>query len=409
MTDRWDVIVVGAGPAGSAISINLAQKGYRVLLIDRAQFPRDKLCGEFLSAECWPMLDALGVGESIRCSGYQPVRRLQLQFPGGRHVEADLPQRSNRCAIGLSRMRLDWFLLERARAVGVTVIQNLAVTALCEQAGTVIGLRARTTGTCDGHAGGELFCASVVVAADGRRSAVVARSGRVTHAARSTPDDVCAVKRHFRTDNEIHAADSIVLHSFPGGYAGTCHVESGALNLCTLLPISLVRRARGRIEQALRSVLGINLVDRLLAAGELSGEWKTIPDVQVQWAYPCRGGVLYVGDAMGTVDPLGGEGMEMALEGAMLATRFVERAIASRSGCDGLLQRQYCASWHSRFARRIQLCRAFSWLLSRPTLMSPLAASLTRPAWRHALLPLAFRATRGQADLIETGGTSRPR
>jgi menaquinone-9 beta-reductase len=402
MADRWDAIVVGAGPAGSAISIHLAQRGFRILLLDRAPFPRDKLCGEFLSAECWPMLDALGVAQSIQLSGYQPINRLRLQFPGGRHVDADLPRRSNRCAIGLSRMRLDSILLDRARAVGVTVIENLAVTSLCEQAETVVGLMASATGTRERTAGDELFRAKVVVAADGRRSTVVAKSGRVVHATRSTPGDVCAVKRHYRTEDGFQPADTIALHSFPGGYAGTCQVESNALNLCSLLPISAIRRARGCIDQALHSVLGDSVLDRLLGAGQASGEWKTIPDVQVQWACPNNAGVLYVGDAMGTVDPLGGEGMEMALEGAMLAGRFVQRAIASHSGCDAPLQRQYQAAWHSRFVRRIQLCRAFSWLLSRPAVMAPLAAPISRPAWKHALLPLAFRATRGQADLIET-------
>jgi flavin-dependent dehydrogenase len=407
MSDRWDAIIVGAGPAGSAIASALARRGFRVLLIDRAEFPRDKLCGEFLSAECWPMLDSLGVVKAIQQSGFQSICRLQLRLPGGGHVEADLPRRSGQSAIGLSRQRLDLILLDHARAVGVTVVQNLEVTDLCEQSGVVFGLLARTAGSRTRRAENELLHSKLVVAADGRRSTIVGRSGRIVRAPRSTPDQVCAVKRHYRTADGLHRADTIALHSFPGGYAGTCGVESDIVNFCTLLPLSAIRNARGCIERALHSVVGGSALEAtLLREAQPVSDWKTIPDIQVQWAQPCRAGVLYVGDAMGTVDPLGGEGMEMALEGAMLASGFAERAIAGRSGCDASLQQRYHAAWHSRFARRIQLCRAFSWLLARPAILSPLAAPFTRTAWTHALLPLAFRATRGQADLI---GTTQPR
>lgn len=398
MSDHWDVIVAGAGPAGSALAIRLAEAGARVLLVDRAEFPRDKLCGEFLSPECWPMLDALGVGESVRDSGYQPIRRLRLWTSAGSCVESSMQQRPDRPAIGLSRARLDQILVRRAAEVGTVVMENVQVVELVEHAGTVIGVHARPIAGQSGSRGVQRLFARVIVAADGRRSTVVRASGHTTRSRRCTPANVCAVKRHYRVAGPNAPGDAIELHSFPGGYGGTCGVEAGVVNLCTLLPIALLRRSRGRIERALRAVTKKNRLADLLDDAEPLSDWKTIPDVHVQRSRPTVAGVLYVGDAIGTVDPLGGEGMAMAIEGAFVAARFVLRALESRCGCDRALQRGYEAAWNGRFNQRIRLCRAFSWLLARPAVLRTLLPPFVGNTWSHTLLPLAFRATRGSVE-----------
>jgi flavin-dependent dehydrogenase len=398
MGDAWDIIVVGAGPAGTTLAIELATSGARTLLIDRARFPRDKLCGEFLSPECWPILRELQVEHAIRRSGYQPITQFRLWLPDDRCVATTLPQEPSRPAVGLSRARLDEILLRRAEAVGVSVMQGTEVVGVILQDGRVVGVTVRPVAGGARASSADRLHAGVVVAADGRHSTVVRESGQIRVRRSAMPGPVCAVKRHYGGRTAIEPGDAIELHSFPGGYAGTCRVESGLTNLCSLLPIALLRRARGNIDSALGEALGPHShAARWLDEAEPVGDWKTVPEVNVQQARPERPGVLYVGDAMGTVDPLGGEGMAMAFQGAVLAAPVVRQAFRQPAGCDRALQLGYARAWGERFAQRIRFCQWFGWLLARPDLLARVLHAARYGGWSRMMLQVAFRATRGRS------------
>src|SRR5947209_16451740 len=103
----FDVAIAGAGLAGGSLALRLARSGVRVALLDAGRFPRDKLCGEFLSAECWTVLERLGLAGAVERSGYQPIRRVRLTTPRGRVVEANVAGPDDRPGIGLSRSFLD--------------------------------------------------------------------------------------------------------------------------------------------------------------------------------------------------------------------------------------------------------------------------------------------------------------
>ncbi len=391
--DPWDAIVVGAGPAGSSLAIRLARAGMRVLVVERAAFPRDKLCGEFLGADCWPLLDELGVADAVRASGCTTIRRARVWVEHRLAADGELPVGEAGPAAGLGRARLDQLLLNRATQLGAAVLNGTEVTGLLRQGGRIVGVRTRTPGRA-AAAGEQISLAPVTIAADGRRSRVVRESGRTRCEARPGGDRVCAVKRHYVAQGPADPKDAIDLYSFPGGYAGTCRVAGELSNLCSLLPIATLRRARGNIDAALLSVLGRSPAAGWIAEGSAAGAWQTVPDVSLQRSYPALPGVLYVGDAMGTVDPVGGEGMAMAFEGARLAVRFVKQAVA-RGACDTAVQDAYRAAWSHGFGPRIALCRLFGRVLARPGLVGGVSA--LRPAWSRFVLPWAYRATRGGA------------
>src|SRR5687768_10244086 len=120
---EYDVAIVGAGPAGSSAAIRLAESGRNVLLIDKARFPRHKLCGEFVSPECLDHLKDLGVMPQVTSNLLQPINKTIFYSSGGKSfsVASRWLAENKSDSIGLSRLSLDQILLDRAVESGAAV------------------------------------------------------------------------------------------------------------------------------------------------------------------------------------------------------------------------------------------------------------------------------------------------
>ena len=168
--EKFDAAIVGAGPAGSAAAISLARKGYRVALIDKQEFPRDKLCGDFINPINWPILRELGVENDILSSEHGKVRAFRITACSGEHAQARLPTQSGgpEFGIGLSRRRFDLALLRQAERDGAVVLQGCRIKSL--------GRNPRGWELLLDHApGAGEIRAPIVVGADGRNSWVAHR------------------------------------------------------------------------------------------------------------------------------------------------------------------------------------------------------------------------------------------
>lgn len=384
----FDVAIAGAGLAGASLALRLARAGARVALLDAGRFPRDKVCGEFLSPECWGAFDDLGLSGAVEGLGYHPIRRVRISTPRGTEVVATVVDPAGRPGIGLSRSALDDLLLGRARAAGAEVFEGHRVAGPLVEGGRVVGLAAR------GAAGPREVRARVTVAADGRRSALVKQTGATRDRSWLRPR-LFGLKRHLRPDDAglAEQPETVGLHLVPGGYGGTCRVEGGATNLCALLPEATVRARRGDLDRVAAECLGRNpALGRLLAGAGAADPWQAIAGVRVQVARPRLPGILYAGDARGTVDPLGGQGMTMALLGAAELAPLVGAALVrGGAGADAALQARWARAWERRFRRRIHLCRAFHHFLVRPGLADATAPLGPLGAW---LLAAGFGLTR---------------
>jgi flavin-dependent dehydrogenase len=386
----YDVAIAGAGLAGSSLALSLARGGARVALLDPSRFPRDKVCGEFLSPECWGVLERTGLADDVITSNYHAIHSVRLSTPSGREIVADVVGRDGRPGIGLSRSKLDDLLVRRARQAGVDVFE--ASRGAIIEDGRVVGVQAR---------GLEPFeiRAKLVIAADGRHSALVKQTGRTRVRSWSRPR-LFGLKRHWAaTDPEAAERPGTVgLHLIRGGYGGTSLIEDGSTNLCALLPEAMVKARRGDLDRVARECLGQNpALARLLGSGGPLGEWKAVADVRVQVSRPTHPGILYVGDAQGTVDPLGGQGMTMAFLGAELLRPLVERALVQK-GVDPRLQTEVQAAWHRRFDRRVLLCRMFHHMLVNPWFVD---AGSSLGSIASTFLAACFRQTR---DRVATSG-----
>lgn len=385
---RYDVAIAGAGPAGASLALKLARRGARVALVDAGTFPREKLCGEYLSPEGGEALGRLGLGDELAASGSHAIRRVRLSTPRGRVLEADVAGPDGRPGLGLSRSTLDDLLVRRARASGAELFEACRVSGPVVEEGRVVGLRLRPAGAI----GSVVVRAVVVVAADGRHSALVRQTGVTRARSRFRPRHF-GLKRHLVV-SDADAAEpegTVGLHLVPGGYGGTCRIEGGLTNFCALLPESASRRRRGDLDRVAVECLGRNpVLARLWDASEPAGPWKSVAGVRVELSTPRLPGILYAGDCQGTVDPLGGQGMTMALLGAESLAPAVERALVE-GVASSRLQREVRDGWRRRFDRRVALCRLFHHLLVRPRLID-LASHWPRLASR--LLAGGFHRTR---------------
>ena len=125
----YDAIIIGGGPAGSSAAISLAQRGARVLVLEEKRMPRGKLCGEFITPECFPSLERLGVMDRMLAAGAQKITRVNLIGSNGESVQTHISKMSNDApwAMSLSRARFDQILFDRAREAGAECIEGLAV------------------------------------------------------------------------------------------------------------------------------------------------------------------------------------------------------------------------------------------------------------------------------------------
>lgn len=339
---EWEVAVVGAGPAGAMAALELARLGAQVLLIDRAAFPRSKVCGCCLNLRATAALREAGLDRRIAALAPRPIRRIHLAA-GRARASLDLPG-----GVSLSRERLDAMLIDAAVEAGATFLPGARARLLDAE-----------TGTSPGHvlelvrAGAEvagLVRARVVVAADGLGGAFAAdRLGgeRVRRGSRIGASAVLSGSAQLDWRDE-----TITMTIGRGGYVGAVRIEDGRWNVAAALDADAVRRhgGVGGVACAVLEEAGQPVPRDLRDA-----TWQGTPRL---WRRPSRvaaGRLFVVGDAAGYVEPFTGEGMGWALTAGRALAPIALRAV--RAWEPGL-----AAEWTRILRREVQrgqmLCRA---------------------------------------------------
>jgi flavin-dependent dehydrogenase len=321
-----DAVVVGAGPAGAATAIRLAEEGVRVLLLDRATFPRDKICGEYLSPEAGRILDRLGVLGELQARGARPLRGMRILAPDGTSLVGDYPTEGSwrgfrSYALAIRRRVLDATLVERARQVGVAVREGIRVVDLYREGGRIAGVLAEPVAA--GAAARETLRARLVVAADGRASVIAERLGlRRPH----------PWLRRLALIADVEGAggdgDRGEIVVVPPRYAILNPVAPGIGNMSLVVPVEEGRRHKGDLgryfDAATRALPGLG--ERLRHARRV-GPVRALGPLAYDVAPPCESGVVLVGDAAGFLDPFTGEGVYAALRSAEIVAAVAARAI----------------------------------------------------------------------------------
>lgn len=409
----FDAIIVGGGPAGSSAAIHLAARGARVLLAERERFPRAKLCGEFISPECLGHFERLGVIKGMESAGGSQVSETVFYAPSGRalSVPSEWFGGARTDALGLSRAEMDAQLLERARAVGVCVLEDSALAGVVVEGGRVRGVSLHAEGQ---HA--REYRAAFTVDATGRGRAVARRAEReLKDASEAAKDESVAVgnetgarerlvafKAHLEGARGAQGACEI--YFYPGGYGGLSPVEGGASNLCFFARARDVRARGGDAALVMREVLMRNRrAAETLEHASAKTRWLAVAVESFGRRDPAPApGLLAAGDAAAFIDPFTGSGMLMALEGGELAADSILRALDSSRSHDskadayGSLARDYRAAYDERFGARLRLCGMLRRAAFAPSAFAELAV---------LLLGASARLRRGLARATRSGAS----
>ena len=321
--DIVDVAIIGGGPAGTAAALEARRQGLSVAIWERDRFPRDKVCGEFISPEALPLLqseipEATARGANIHDAEFISARGVSRTFR--------LPHR----AAGLSRHVLDAALWKACEAAGAEVHEGESVRKVRR----LVSFGEDLDSWGIESVGGNVRRAKSLVVACGRWWAIDGLSSP-THRASLAPGDWIGAKAHFEG---IPPRDRVEMYFFHGGYCGLAPVEDGACNVCCL-----VRRERIRE----RETKGLqNFADWLLQAAHLPALEKrlrgavqvspvvTTAPVHLARRRAAQGGVLMAGDASGFLDPFTGEGISVALHSGRMAAQAVAKSLYEGLGDD---------------------------------------------------------------------------
>jgi len=374
-----DVLVIGAGPAGAVAAFCCARRGASVLLVDRARFPRPKLCGEFLSPDVGDQIAALGLHRELRQLHPAPIDRVSLVIPGGPELTRPLPGPG----LGLSRDRLDHALVVAARSRGVEVHEGCRVSAI--GSGPEVELH-------DDH-GRRRLQPAVIVDATGARRALAPRPRRAASRGRWV-----GLKRNACDAGSPTEREGMVrMIALDRGYLGVAPIEDGGRSVCLLVDGALLRAVGGGealLAHWLRRHPGLR--SELDGLEPIEDRFRGIAGVRLG-ARPGEGPAFAIGDAAGMIAPVAGNGVAMALRSSSLAVDPILDVVSGRLDLVTARARHRHA-WRRAFRSRLEAGR-----LAQVLAVHPLAAAtfVRLASWWPALADGLIRRTR---ERIHDGG-----
>jgi len=379
------IVIAGAGPAGSSLAIRLAGQGFNVTLIEREKFPRHKLCGEFISPECLEHFRDLGVLDNMLLAGGDRITETKFYAPSGKSASVPSEWFGGPFALSLSRAEMDHRLMQRARDMGVEVLEETSAAGLLFEDDAVRGIRARTI---DGQTID--VDADLLIDATGR-SGILTKLLNKEQGRPKTPKSPTLIGFKAHLKNVAMEKGVCEIYSFRGGYGGLSHVENNAANFCFLIKADLARQLNGKTNQIIEEVVFNNTrAAQTLKNAEPVHDWLAVAvdGFGPKELVPAPN-LFSVGDAAAFIDPFTGSGMLMALE----SSAIIAQCITAHFDDIGVLSHVYQVAYGRAFRKRLFICGLLRRAAFSPGSARVLIAALNSSNKARELLARATRSS----------------
>ena len=376
-----DVLVAGAGPAGSATAALLARAGFTVAVVDRAAFPREKACSEYMGPEAVRILSRLGVVPALEAASAIPLKGTEVTAPLGSHLRGVFALAGHQpfrpTGLSISRRILDAALVEAAATAGAILLERTTVEELLYDRGAVGGAVVR-----GGDGARRTIRARLTVGADGLRSIVARRLGRVRH---GRPRRLGFVAHLDGVEGMTESAELFVGRQ---GYAGLNPIGRARTNVALVVPAARAAAARGRAESFfLETLRGFAPVHARIRHASLARRVMVTGPFAAAAGRVTADGAALVGDAADFFDPFTGEGIFSALRGAELLADAAAEALAARGPVRASALAAYRRSRRRTFAGKWAVERLIGYGMLWPRLFDHAVNRLGRSAsMAHTLI-----------------------
>lgn len=345
-----EVLIIGGGLAGLTAAIHLSKIGLQVTVIEKNEFPKHKVCGEYISNEVLPYLNWL----DLNIADLNPTNITKLEFSAasGKTIKSTLPLGG----FGISRFALDEYLYKKALENGCTIIEDNVENIVFENNQFIV-----TT------ANKNCLKSEIVIGAFGKRSTIDQKLNRDFIQKKSY---WLAVKAHYSGN---FPNDVVGLHNFKGGYCGVSKVEKDIINICYLADYETFKQFKN-IEEYQKSVVSQNPHLRVIFEKSklLFEKPLTISQISFEKKQAVENHILMIGDTAGLIHPLCGNGMAMAIHSAKIVSELVEKYFANEIKSRKELEEKYIQEWNFNFKKRLKMGRLLSNLLQKQKLSAVL-------------------------------------
>ena len=371
MNKNYEIVVIGGGLAGLCNAIHLSKFGKKVLLIEKNEYPKHKVCGEYISNEVLPYLQFLNINPFDY--GAVKIDNFKLSTTKSKMITAKLPLGG----FGISRYKLDFILSEKAKENGVVILQE-----------TVVDVKYKDDVFTVETKENKCFQSKICIGAFGKRSLIDVKLNR-DFIKKKSP--YLGVKIHVKGNFQENL---VALHNFKGGYCGVSKVENNAINLCYITSFSAFKKYKN-IDDFQENVVFKNkfLKEIFKNSKPVWNKPLSISQISFETKKPIENHLIMCGDAAGMIHPLCGNGMSMAIQSAQIASKlilnYLDGVVLSRNE----LEKEYIRQWNKEFKWRLKTGHFIAMLFRK----DKIAAFLLRVLRKFPfLLPIIIKQTHGK-------------
>ena len=368
---QYDVVIIGGGLAGLCNAIHLAKKNISVVVFEKNEYPKNKVCGEYISNEVLPYLNYLGI--DVFELGANKIDQFELSTTNNKLLNSKLPLGG----FGISRYCLDEKLAQKARSKSVS-IRKETVNAI-EFNDDLFTITTQSN---------LQLKSKIVIGAYGKRANLDKKLQR-DFIKKKSP--YLAVKT-YATGN--FPQDTVALHNFEGGYCGVSKVEKDKINICYITNYSSFKKYKGIADFEEKVVLKNSYLRDIYASSNFLLEKPlSISQISFETKKPIENHIIMCGDTAGMIHPLCGNGMSMAMRAAQIASNLIADYFSKKIDSRSELEKQYTKQWNKEFKTRLSAGHVVANLFRKPTISS---ISLNVLKSLPFLLPAIIKLTHGK-------------